>query len=110
MEGVKKWSDRTPIQLYKWGRRDSPLCPKCQLHQGTRIHTLWKCPKLVGYWNEVVEIINVYLIQLLMDLVICLLGGLVEELYPPSTYVALTRLQGFGSPPEPYLLNGYNTH
>lgn len=24
---------RTPIQLHSWGRRDSPLCPKCRVHQ-----------------------------------------------------------------------------
>lgn len=27
-------SYRTPLKLHRWGRRESLLCPKCQLHQG----------------------------------------------------------------------------
>lgn len=37
---------RTPSQLHRWGRRDSPICPKCNIEEGTLIHLLWRCPKL----------------------------------------------------------------
>lgn len=40
---------RTPLQLYKWGIRDSPLCPKCERDHGDLLHMVWKCPKLFRY-------------------------------------------------------------
>lgn len=54
---------------------------------------LWRCPKLVRYWNSVITIINtVYQVQLPLDPLICLLGSLDEELYSHPVYIALIRL------------------
>lgn len=39
-------SYRTPLQLFHWGRRESPLYPKCKQQEGDLIHLLWRCPKL----------------------------------------------------------------
>lgn len=43
---------RRPKQLFTWGRRDSPICPKCKAHNWDFIHMIWKCPKLVRYWGD----------------------------------------------------------
>lgn len=52
-----------------------------------------KCPKLVRYWQEVVGIINsVYQVRLTLNPIICVLGGLKEEIYSPLMYPALTGL------------------
>lgn len=83
---------RTPVQLYHWGSRDTPICPKCQIHQGDFIHMLWKWPKLVRYWNRVIAIINlIYQVQLTVDPLVCLLGGL-EDSYSLPIHIALIRL------------------
>lgn len=85
---------RTSIQLLRWGRRDAPICPKWQLNLGSLIHMLWKCLKLVRYWEEVVITINcIDQVQLQLNLITCILGGLLEEFYLPSTYIALVRLR-----------------
>lgn len=84
---------RTPVQLHHWGSRDTPICPKCQVHPGDLLHMLWKCPKLVRYWNKVVAIINsIFQVQLPMDPLVCLLEAWDEDLYSPHTYIALIRL------------------
>lgn len=81
------------VQLHKWGRRDSPICPKCHAHPGDLIHMLWRCPKLVRYWNCVVTRINsVFQVQLELEPLVCLLGSLEEDSYLPSVLIALTRL------------------
>ncbi|CAI9536469.1 unnamed protein product, partial [Staurois parvus] len=49
---------RTPVQLYQWGRRDSPDCPRCRVQQGDFTHMLWHCPKLHRYWSEVLLFIS----------------------------------------------------
>lgn len=83
----------TTVQLHKWGRRDTPICLKCQAHTGDLIHMLSRCPKLVRYWNRIVNKINkIYQVQLVVDPLMCLLGRLTEELYPLSVYITLTRL------------------
>lgn len=84
---------RTPLQLYKWGIRDSPLCPKCERDHGNLLHMIWKCPKLFRYWKEVLDTISeVYMIPLERTPVVCVLGGIDEELAPPPTCIALIRL------------------
>lgn len=49
---------RTSSQVYRWGRRDSPICPKCCGEEGTLIHLMWRCPKLFRYWREVTDTIS----------------------------------------------------
>lgn len=84
---------RTPIQLHGWGRRDSPLCPKCKVHQGDFIHLLWRCPKLHWYWAEVSQCIS-RLAQVTVPLnpLAYLLGAIDEEMYLRGMYYMITRL------------------
>lgn len=83
---------RTPLQLFHWGRRDSPLCPKCNRDQGTLLHMMWKCPKLFRYWTDVIGTISsTFGIRLPRDPVICLLGALDEDSVTPSTQTAVIR-------------------
>ncbi|CAI9586795.1 unnamed protein product [Staurois parvus] len=38
---------RTPVQLYRWGRLESPDCSICRVQQGNFIHMLWRCPSYI---------------------------------------------------------------
>lgn len=76
------------MQLFARGRCDSLLCPKCNAHNCDLIHKLWKCPKLVRYWRDVVTVINqTYAVQLSLDPLISLLGALDEDMYTPVVYI-----------------------
>lgn len=33
-------------------------CPRCLTQLGTFFHMFWECPKTMGFWPEVFEIIN----------------------------------------------------
>lgn len=48
----------TPEKLFKWKRRDSPLCPHCRGGPANVIHMLWRCPKLHRYWQGIIKTIN----------------------------------------------------
>lgn len=77
-----------PYKLLKWHRRDSPLCPQCEVNNGTLIHMLWKCPKLMRYWLVVIGSINrIWNLTLAVGAKLCLLGWLDEELYTPHTAI-----------------------
>lgn len=81
---------RTPVKLYKWRRRETSDCPRCKQPQTDLLHMLWKCPKLVRYWREVVSTINgAYNSQIELDPKICLLGYLNEELYPREMSISI---------------------
>lgn len=72
-----------------WHRRDTPLCPQCEVENGTLIHTLWRWPKLTRYWAEVVAAVNrIWNLSLKIDPKLCLLGWLDEELY--TSHFAIT--------------------
>lgn len=84
---------RTPIQLHRWGRRDSPLCPKRCGEEGSLIHLMWRCPKLHCYWGDVTDTISsVFQIRVPLDPLICILGAIDEEIYPPPNNIAIIRL------------------
>lgn len=53
---------RTPVQLHRWGNRNTPLCPECERAHGDLIHMLWKCPKLFCYKKEVLNVIFMFII------------------------------------------------
>lgn len=81
------------MQLYKWGNRATPLCPKYERDHVNLIHMLWKCPKLFHYWKEVLDLISqVYMTAIPRDPVMCLLGALDEETLTPSAHTAILRL------------------
>lgn len=83
----------TTIQLHHWGRRDSPICPKCCREEGSLIHLMWHYPKLFRYWNYVTEAIaTVYKVKVPLDPIICLLGAVDEEIYIPPVNIAVLRL------------------
>lgn len=33
------------LKLFKWGRRESPICMRCQGDPAYFIHIVWRCPK-----------------------------------------------------------------
>lgn len=47
----------TPKKLYMFGRRSDDECPRCR-ETGDLIHMMWRCPKLVRYWSEILKIIS----------------------------------------------------
>lgn len=84
---------RTPVKLFKWGRRDSPYCPRCQKSPADLLHMLWNCPKLAKYWREVVNTINdTFKTYIHKDPKTCLLGYLDEELMPHEILIPVSRL------------------
>lgn len=61
--------------------------PGSKIDNGMLIHMLWKCPKLIGYWTEVIN--RIWNLTLKVDPKLCLLDWLDEELNTPHTYVAI---------------------
>lgn len=84
---------RIPARLHKWRFRESPLCPKCNSHNGDLLDMMWKCPKLLRHWQYVFNTISqVYQIPIPQDPVVCLLGALELPSLSPNSRVAITRL------------------
>lgn len=82
-----------PYNLHKWQRRDTKLCPRCEVDTGTFLHMLWKCPKFIRYWTEVISSnIRMWNLSLNLDPKLCLMGWLDEELYTPHTYISIFRV------------------
>lgn len=36
----------------------SPMCPKCLTSIGTFGHLIWYCPRIRGFWGEVVQLLH----------------------------------------------------
>lgn len=51
-------SHRPAAFLYSTGHRDSAKCSKCGVEPGDLVHLLWRCPKLLRYWDDVFTKIN----------------------------------------------------
>lgn len=84
---------RTPVQLHRWGELRIPLCPKCEHDHGDLIHMIWRCPKLVSYWTEVLDTISqVYMFRIPRTPLVCLLGALGKESLTPQAHTAILRL------------------
>ena len=84
---------RTPTRLFKWGLRDSPLCPKCKAQEGDLLHMMWKCPKLFRYWQYITNTISqAYGFPAPHDPVVCLLGALEVPSLSPHGHTAVLRL------------------
>lgn len=43
----------TPSNLYKWGNRETGMCPRCRIEEGDFYHMVWRCPKLLRYWTQI---------------------------------------------------------
>lgn len=83
----------TSVLLHRWGRRKSPLCPRCGGGDGDLKHLLWRCPKLFRYWRSVTNTISsVYQATVSLYPVTCLLGAVDEEFFTPPTNMAVLRL------------------
>lgn len=64
----------TPKKLYRFFRRIDDKCPRC-LETGDLIHMMWRCPKLVMYWTEILDIIETrFGIRLELEAKTCVLG------------------------------------
>lgn len=84
---------KSPIQLHKWGSRDTPLCLKCERDHGDLLHMIWRCPQLFRYWAEVTNTISqVYIFRLNSDPIVCLLGALEIDMLTPNVHVAVLHL------------------
>lgn len=83
----------TPVQLYKWGSGNTPLCPKCERDYGDLIHMILRCPKLFRYWSRVISTISqVFQLHIVNSPVVCFLGALEEETLNPHGHTAVLRL------------------
>lgn len=84
---------RTPVQLHRWGGRDSSACPKCGVHRGDFIHLMWRCPKLHRYWEEVSRRISgLAQIHIPLNPTVYFLGAIEAEMFPGGKYLMITRL------------------
>lgn len=73
----------TPVKLFCWGQRDSPLCPRCKVMDGTLMH--------MPYWASVFSSVNaVYQLTLPVCPKIGLLGIIPESHIDPLRQVFLT--------------------
>lgn len=43
----------TPLCLFRIGRRESPVCHKCNTAEGLSIHMVWYCDKVRPFWSQV---------------------------------------------------------
>lgn len=48
----------TPHRRYSMGLLSAPTCTSSKRDQRDLIHLLWRCPKLLSYRREVVDILN----------------------------------------------------
>lgn len=81
----------TPKKLHRFGRRLDDKCPRC-LETGDLIHMMWRCPKLVRYWSEIVKMIETrFKIKLELEAKVCVLGLIRENLGNNSITTAMTR-------------------
>lgn len=81
----------TPKKLFMFGRRINDECPRCR-RTGDLIHMVWRCPKLVRYWSEILKKINItFKTNLELDSKTCVLGHVGDGLRDRSTAVAVAR-------------------
>lgn len=81
----------TPKKLYRFGQRLDDKCPRCS-EIGDLIHMMWRCPKLVRYWSEIVKIIEIrFKIRLELEAKICVLGLVRGNLRNDSIITATAR-------------------
>lgn len=73
-------------------RLPDPFCGKCKLVPSDLVHLLWRCPKLHGYWSEVLAKLNgVFQTNVPLDPICCLLDVLEEVVPEEMTRVAFSR-------------------
>lgn len=49
---------KTPVKIHKYQPSISPLCCRCNLSQGSLLHTWWECPLIHPFWKEVHRLIT----------------------------------------------------
>lgn len=81
----------TPERLFRFGNRPDDKCPRC-LDTGDLTHMMWRCPKLVRYWGEIVKVIETRLkVKLALEAKVCILGLTGENIGSNSTNIAVVR-------------------
>lgn len=45
-------------RLAKFCPSHSSMCPRCLIYVGTFDHLLWQCPRIQGYWSQVVQFLH----------------------------------------------------
>lgn len=81
----------TPKKLHRFGRRLDDKCPRC-LETGDLFHMMWRCPKLVRYWSEILNIIETrFRIRLELEAKVCVLGLVKQNLGNGSIVIAVVR-------------------
>lgn len=84
---------RTPLFLHKIGVRGSPLCNRCNIHPAGLLHMFWNCPKLVRYWEKVLDHINVvFSISIDATPLTCVLGHVEDLSSTPEIKLAIARV------------------
>lgn len=80
----------TPIQLHRWNRKEDSDCHNAS---ADLLHFLWRCPKLVHHWHLIIDTINrAFQVNLIKDPLMCALGFLDEEVFPPTVRIPLSIL------------------
>lgn len=68
-------------------------CPRCGGSPADHLHIVWKCSKLIHYWQGIIDTNNQAFQSLLHnDLLTCALGFLDEELFTPQAQTSISRL------------------
>lgn len=78
---------RMPHKLYKWHCTEIPDCFRCGDSPADHLHMFWKCPKLVHYWNRIINVIH---FKWLYIIILCISVFLDEELYTPYARPAIS--------------------
>lgn len=45
----------TPALLHRFDNKNSDFCIKCTEEEGTLFHCLWSCPKILTFWEKVIQ-------------------------------------------------------
>lgn len=73
----------TPLKLFKMGLTQNKKCWKCNKEEGTFLHAIWDCPRVLPFWKMILKKFEEWLkLPLLESPQLCLLGD--KSLIPSS--------------------------
>lgn len=84
----------TPSKLYKFNKKNSPLCSRCGVEEGTFLHSTWTWSPLVqGFWQKVCHFISdIHGVSFPPDPEVCLLGNYTNSNITQDNAIRLTEI------------------
>lgn len=48
----------TPLRIARYKRDNPSTCHLCHIESGTFFHLIWACPRIQGFWKQVVDFLH----------------------------------------------------